>query len=105
MWAFIELTGVPDMISKTPWGVVDYLFLSQTAESAQARLIAALAETLPITFVGMAAGLTFAFLLAISSRLFPRAIEAFMPIALVTQTMPLVALTPLLVLILGRVHH
>jgi ABC-type nitrate/sulfonate/bicarbonate transport system permease component len=101
-WAFIELTGVPDMISKTPWGVVDYLFLSQTAESAQARLIAALAETLPITFVGMAAGLTFAFLLAISSRLFPRAIEAFMPIALVTQTMPLVALTPLLVLILGR---
>lgn len=101
-WAFIELTGVPDLISKTPLGVVDYLFLAPTAADAQDRLLAALAETLPITFAGMAAGLGFAFLLAISSRLAPRAIEAFMPVALVTQTMPLVALTPLLVLILGR---
>lgn len=101
-WGFIKLTGVPDLISKTPWGVVQYLFLGPTADSAQARLLAALAETLPITFVGMAAGLLFAFLLAISSRLFPRFIEAFLPVALVTQTMPLVALTPLLVLILGR---
>jgi sulfonate transport system permease protein len=101
-WAFIALTGVPELIAKTPRGVVDYLFLSQTAESAQDRLLAAMAETLPITFVGMAAGLGFAFVLAVASRLFPRAIEAFMPIALVTQTMPLVALTPLLVLILGR---
>jgi sulfonate transport system permease protein len=101
-WAFIWLTGVPDLIAKTPWGVVDYLFLSRTAETAQARLLAALAETLPITFAGMLAGLAFAFLLAIASKLFPRAIEAFMPVALITQTMPLVALTPLLVLILGR---
>lgn len=101
-WAFIWLTGVPDLIAKTPWGVVDYLFLSRSAETAQARLLAALAETLPITFLGMFAGLTFAFLLAVSSKLMPRAIEAFMPVALITQTMPLVALTPLLVLVLGR---
>ena len=101
-WSFIKLTGVPGLISKTPWGVVDYLFFATTAKSAQIRLLAALLETLPITLVGMAAGLGFAFILAISSRLVPRAVEAFMPIALVTQTMPLVALTPLLVLILGR---
>ena len=101
-WAFIRLTGVPDLIAKTPWGVVDYLFLAHTAETAQARLFAALAETLPITVLGMFAGLAFAFALAVSSRLAPRAIEAFMPVALITQTMPLVALTPLLVLILGR---
>ena len=103
LWgAFIRLTGVPEMISRTPLGVVDYLFLGPTAETAQAKLLAALAQTLPITLVGMAAGLAFAFLLAISSKLIPRAVEAFMPVALVTQTMPLVALTPLLVLILGR---
>lgn len=101
-WAFIKLTGVPDLIAKTPWGVLDYLFLAPTAANAQTRLLAALSETLPIAFVGMAAGLGIAFVLAISSRLFPRAVEAFMPIALVTQTMPLVALTPLLVLMLGR---
>jgi len=101
-WVFIALTGVPAMIAKTPLGVIDYLFLAKTAPVAQAKLLQALAETLPITLVGMAAGIGFAFLLAISTRLFPNAIRAFMPVALVTQTMPLVALTPLLVLIFGR---
>tara|TARA_R110002012_G_scaffold146244_3_gene304535 strand:- start:50 stop:1621 length:1572 start_codon:yes stop_codon:yes gene_type:complete len=101
-WAFIRLLNVPTMISKTPWGVVDYLFLSPAAQNAQQRLWSAIYETLPITFVGMAAGLLFAFVLAISTRLFPKILNAFMPVALVTQTMPLVALTPLLVLVLGR---
>ena len=101
-WAFIVLTGVPAMIAKTPFGVMDYLFFAKTAPVAQEKLLQALSETLPITFAGMAAGIGFAFLLAISTRLFPNAIRAFMPVALVTQTMPLVALTPLLVLIFGR---
>lgn len=101
-WAFVKLIGVPEMIAKTPVGVFDYLFVADSAPAAQAKLVAALSETLPITVVGMAAGLGFAFLLAISSRMFPGFIRVFMPIALVTQTMPLVALTPLLVLILGR---
>jgi ABC-type nitrate/sulfonate/bicarbonate transport system permease component len=101
-WAFIRLTGVPDLIAKTPFGVFDYLFLSDTSAIARGKLMEALGQTLPIAAVGMIAGLAFAFLLAISSRIFPGFIKAFMPIALVTQTMPLVALTPLLVLILGR---
>ncbi|SMX25546.1 Putative aliphatic sulfonates transport permease protein SsuC [Boseongicola aestuarii] len=101
-WAFIVLTGVPAMIAKTPFGVIDYLLFAKTAPVAQEKLLQALSETLPITFAGMAAGIGFAFLLAISTRLFPNAIRAFMPVALVTQTMPLVALTPLLVLIFGR---
>ena len=101
-WGFIVLTGVPAMIAKTPFGVIDYLFIAKTAPVAQEKLFQALSETLPITFAGMAAGIGFAFLLAISTRLFPNAIRAFMPVALVTQTMPLVALTPLLVLIFGR---
>lgn len=101
-WAFIRLTGVPEMIAKTPWGVFDYLFLADASAVARAKLGAALLQTVPITALGMVAGLGFAFLLAISSRMIPGFIRAFMPIALVTQTMPLVALTPLLVLMLGR---
>jgi len=101
-WAFIKLTGVPDMIAKTPFGVFDYLFMADASPIARAKLLEALGQTLPITAVGMIAGLVFAFLLAISSRMFPGFIRGFMPVALVTQTMPLVALTPLLVLILGR---
>lgn len=101
-WAFIKLTGVPDLIAKTPLGVIDYLFLAEPSAIARAKLGAALMQTLPITFLGMCAGLAFAFLLAVSSRMMPAFTRAFMPVALVTQTMPLVALTPLLVLMLGR---
>ncbi|MCC9625583.1 ABC transporter permease subunit [Thalassospira sp. MA62] len=101
-WGFIRVLGVPDMIAKTPVGVVEYLFFSSAAQSAQERLVTALWETLPITGIGLVCGLLFAFVLAISSRLFPGFLRAFMPVALVTQTMPLVALTPLLVLLLGR---
>jgi ABC-type nitrate/sulfonate/bicarbonate transport system permease component len=55
-----------------------------------------------MTLIGMVAGLTLAFALALTSQIRPGIVRAFMPIALVTQTMPLVALTPLLVLMLGR---
>lgn len=101
-WAFIRLLDVPSMIGKTPWDVIDYLFLSSGSASAQERLLEALAQTLPMTALGMLFGLLSAFVLAITTRIFPLFPRVFMPIALVTQTMPLVALTPLLVLILGR---
>ena len=52
--------------------------------------------------VGLFAGLAFAFALAILADVLPAVTRSLMPVALVTQTMPLVALTPLLVLLLGR---
>lgn len=101
-WGFLLGLEVPQMIGKTPVAVFDYLFLADGAAVAQGKLLAALAETLPITLVGMAGGMVFAFALAVSARLMPGFTRAFLPVALVTQTMPLVALTPLLVLMLGR---
>jgi sulfonate transport system permease protein len=101
-WGFLVALRVPDMLGKTPWDVFHYLFLADGAAQAQGRLLAALAETLPITGLGLAAGLSVAFALSVSSHLSPGFTRAFLPFALVTQTMPLVALTPLLVLILGR---
>ncbi len=101
-WGLLLALQVPGMIGKTPWDVFSYLFLSDGAATAQGRLLAALAETLPITALGMAAGIAFAFGLSVTSQLLPSFTRAFLPVALVTQTMPLVALTPLLVLILGR---
>jgi len=101
-WGVLWALDVPNMIGKTPWDVFAYLFLSEGSATAQSRLLAALAQTLPITAFGMAAGLAFAFGLSVTSQLLPAFTRAFLPVALVTQTMPLVALTPLLVLILGR---
>lgn len=101
-WLLLALLHVPAMIAKTPPGLFDYLFLLPGAPVAQEKLLAALAQTLPMTFIGMAAGLGLAFALALCSQVWPAVVRAFMPVALVTQTMPLVALTPLLVLLLGR---
>ena len=101
-WVILWAMQVPEMLGKTPWQVFDYLFLADGAPVAQERLLAALAETLPITLAGMGAGLAFAFGLAVAGRLTPTFTRVFLPVAIVTQTMPLVALTPLLVLLLGR---
>ncbi len=99
---FIYLLKVPPMIGKDPFDVFSYVFLDTNHLFTQSKLILALSETLPITFVGMFVGLGTAFVLGIGSRYFPRIINIAMPLALITQTMPLVALTPLLVLMLGR---
>ena len=101
-WGMLVALDVPSMIGKTPVDVFAYLFLAEGSAAAQGKLLAALAETLPIAALGLAAGLAFAFCLAVTSQLAPSFTRAFLPVALVTQTMPLVALTPLLVLILGR---
>lgn len=101
-WLLLEARGISPIVAKTPAGVLDYLLLGPTAASALTRLSAALAETLPITLLGMAAGLLVAFGLAVLGEVRPALARTLVPVALVTQTMPLVALTPLLVLLLGR---
>jgi ABC-type nitrate/sulfonate/bicarbonate transport system permease component len=101
-WGLLLALNVPSMIGKTPVDVFTYLFLADGSAAAQGKLLTALGETLPIAALGLMAGLAFAFGLAVTSQLAPSFTRAFLPVALVTQTMPLVALTPLLVLILGR---
>ncbi len=93
---------LPSLIAKTPLAVFDYLTFGPQAEKAQALLASALAETLPLSVLGLAIGLSVALALALIGSAAPGLARLLLPIALVTQTMPLVALTPLLVLLLGR---
>ena len=102
LYFIIYLLKVHPKIGKDPFDVFSYVFLDSNHLFTQSKLILALSETLPITFVGMFVGLGTAFVLGIGSRYFPRIVNIAMPLALITQTMPLVALTPLLVLMLGR---
>ena len=101
-WGILAALGISPIVAKTPLGLFDYLFLSGAAEAAQQRLLGALAQTLPITALGITAGLACAFGLAVLGEIKPAIARGLVPVALVTQTMPLVALTPLLVLLLGR---
>lgn len=93
---------LPRLIAKSPLDVFDYLVLGPAAPKAQALLLAALVETLPLTLLGLCLGLAAALALALVGTVAPSLARVLLPVALVTQTMPLVALTPLLVLLLGR---
>ncbi|MFV0245727.1 MAG: ABC transporter permease [Qingshengfaniella sp.] len=103
IWALVlYLLDLNPIIARGPLATFDYLFLAERAPEAQARLLAALAETVPAAALGMALGLATAFLLAALSVLTPTVARLLMPPSLVLQTMPLVALTPIIVLIFGR---
>jgi ABC-type nitrate/sulfonate/bicarbonate transport system permease component len=64
--------------------------------------MAAVGRTVPIAAAGMVWGLALAFVLAVSMVLVPRIMKAVMPIAFFLQNTPLVALTPLILLMFGR---
>jgi len=101
-WLTLRILGLNPIIARGPIATFDYLVLAPNAEVARAKLLAAFASTLPAAVLGMVLGLAAAFVLAALSVLAPAVARALMPPSLVLQTMPLVALTPIIVLIFGR---
>ena len=102
-WALIlELLNISSFVARSPLGVVNYLFFEPSSADARVRLLAALGETLPLALLGLLIGLSFAFAFAVLTTVWSALGQALLPVALVSQTMPLVALTPIIVLIFGR---
>ena len=100
-WA-LRLTDVSEIVFRDPAGVFGHLIWDEGAARNRGDIAAALAQTLPFALAGVALGLAVAFALAIVSLLWPPLGTTLLPLSLVTQSMPLVALTPLVVLIFGR---
>ncbi len=98
----LERVGVSSFVLRSPPELVAELFSTMRPESLIVVVGSALAQTVPWCLVGMLVGLAFALLLAIAGTLSPMLGRVLMPLSLVTQSMPLVALTPLIVLIFGR---
>lgn len=98
----LRLTEVSEVVYRDPLGVMRHLLWDETAAENRASLANALSQTLPYALGGMALGLAFAFALAIVSLLWPPLGATLLPLSLVSQSMPLVALTPLVVLVFGR---
>lgn len=94
--------GVSEVVLRDPLGVVQHLFVDEGAADNLAQLGRALTQTLPHALVGMAMGLLVAFVLAVVATLWRPLADTLLPISLVSQSMPLVALAPLIVLIFGR---
>ena len=103
LWALaVRALDVSPIVVKSPLGVARYLLTGVRGEAARARLVDALGQTLPVALLGLACGLAAALILALITTLSPSLGRALLPFALISQTMPLPALTPIIVLVFGR---
>jgi sulfonate transport system permease protein len=102
-WAAIRAFGLPEYFAKTPTDVFRFFFVSDGSGGAQrASVLAALGQTMPGAMLGALIGLAAAFLGAIALLASRVAQATLMPIAMVLQSVPLQALAPLIVVVLGR---
>ena len=101
-WLILRVSGLSEIIAPTPYDVFAYLFLKPGSAEARGQLAQALAQTLPVAALGLVCGLAAAFLLAALSVVRPTLVKTMLPFALLLQTTPLVALTPIVLLLFGR---
>jgi ABC-type nitrate/sulfonate/bicarbonate transport system permease component len=99
---FLKAFHVSSFIGKTPLDVWRYTFSSSQAAANRTALLNESGTTLRDAFLGLGAGTVAAVLCAISFNLWQSAASAFMPMAMVLRSVPLVAMTPLIVGIFGR---
>ncbi|GAA4778805.1 MULTISPECIES: ABC transporter permease [Microbacterium] len=98
----LAVTGISPFIAKSPIDVWSYLWAVPDAAANRALVLDGLAVTAHDAGIGYVAGLGGAAVISTLFALFPALATAFMPVAMVLRTFPLVALTPLIVLVFGR---
>jgi len=96
-----KYAGVSPYVAKTPAKVWAYLFQVDDASDNRSALLSLLWTTLGHALIGFVAGLLAATAGAVLFRL-SRAVEhAMMPFALLLRSVPLIAMTPLIILVFG----
>ena len=98
LWAF----QIPAFVGKGPLDVVAYFFTGPDAAAVRRSALGLLAVSLADSALGFAVGLALALVVAASFVLVRSVEQALLPIALLLQSVPLIAVAPILVLILGR---
>jgi ABC-type nitrate/sulfonate/bicarbonate transport system permease component len=101
-WGVLAASGVSPVIARTPFAVWSYLISAPDAAEARATILQALGQSLPWAGIGLLIALAVALGLAVLGILWRGVTTALLPVSLVLQTMPLVALTPIVVLVFGR---
>ncbi len=99
---FLDIFSISPLIGKSPQAVWHYLFLTSISAHNRAGLLAALGVTLMHAGIGFAAGTLLGLAVAFAFVLQPAVQGSLMPLMMILRTMPLVALTPLIVLLFGR---
>jgi ABC-type nitrate/sulfonate/bicarbonate transport system permease component len=98
---FLVVFDVDSFIGKGPLDVWQHLTAADAATD-RTELWDASRTTLRDAFVGLAVGSTVAVVVAVAFALWRGVEQTLMPIAMVLRSVPLVAMTPLIVVIFGR---
>ncbi|HLY21046.1 MAG TPA: ABC transporter permease subunit [bacterium] len=103
LWvAFIRVFHLNPFFAKTPVQVLRDLVAGTAAVENRRELSAALAMTLEDAAAGFGVGTVTAAFVAVLFVVYPRLERAFMPVAITLRSVPVIAMTPLLVLLFGR---
>ena len=103
LWvAALRVFDVSTYVGKGPGEVWTILFGEDDSAELRGEIAVLLRETLVDAGIGFVAGMVSAVLLAVAVVRYRTLESAVMPVALVLQTVPLIALAPLLILLVGR---
>ncbi|MGC4933420.1 ABC transporter permease [Gordonia sp. DT30] len=102
-WLF--LLAFPDIgpiIGRTPADVYAYLFTAPDAAQSRSQILDDLWITLEDSAIGFVTGMAAALCAAALFVVYRPAAQTFMPVATLLRSVPLVAMTPLITLVVGR---
>jgi ABC-type nitrate/sulfonate/bicarbonate transport system permease component len=103
LWeAFLKLFHVSTFVGKGPLDVWRYLFTQSGAAANRSAIIGESGTTLRDAFLGLAGGTVAAVAAAVGFHVWRMASKACMPVAMILRSVPLVAMTPLIVGVFGR---
>jgi len=101
-YAFLKVFDLSPLVAKSPKDVYHYLFTVPKAPDNRDQIFHALAQTLGDALAGYIAGTIAAVVVAVLFVLYRPVEQAFMPVAMVLRSVPLVAMTPIITLVFGR---
>ncbi|MEZ5477269.1 MAG: ABC transporter permease subunit [Thiolinea sp.] len=103
VWQLIaEFKILPELLFKGPDDIFDFILFEDNSNNLHNALIIALLETITPALSGIAIAIIFSLVMAFITRLWTESYSYLSPLILFTQTMPLIALAPLLASWLGR---
>jgi ABC-type nitrate/sulfonate/bicarbonate transport system permease component len=104
LW-YLFLVAYPQVgprVGKSPMNVWNYLFTAPASHTARANLLDNLQITLRDASIGFASGIGAAVVAAALFVLYASLEHTFLPIAVLLRSVPLIAMTPIIVLVFGR---
>ncbi|AYF73478.1 ABC transporter permease subunit [Nocardia yunnanensis] len=101
-YGFLELYPQVGLVGKSPGDVWTYLVTGPTSGNARHVVFDEMRITLKDALIGFGAGLGAALAVAALFIGVPAVAQAFMPVAMLLRSVPLVAITPIIVLVFGR---